>query len=63
MSRAPAAAHWTAEQGRMSAFQNRRRAPAVGLLGALLARAVPEQVKPPTPTPATTTTTTEGGAQ
>ena len=61
MSRAPAAAHWTAEQGRMSAFQNRRRAPAVGLLGALLARAVPEQVKPPTP--ATTTTTTEGGAQ
>ena len=62
MSRAPAAAHWTADQIRMGAFQSRhlRRAPAVGLLGALLARAVPDK---PTTTNAKPTTTTEGGAQ
>lgn len=46
----------------MGAFQSRhlRRAPAVGLLGALLARAVPDK---PTTTNAKPTTTTEGGAQ
>ena len=50
----------------MGAFQSRhlRRAPAVGLLAGLLARAVPDE---PTTTTTTTdakpTTTTEGGAQ
>ena len=58
MSR-PADALWVADQSRMGAFQSRhlRRAPAVGLLGALLARAVPDK---PTTTDAKPTTTTHG---
>ena len=57
----------------MGAFQSRhlRRAPAVGLLAGLLARAVPDEPTTtttttdakPTTTNAKPTTTTEGGAQ
>lgn len=60
-------AQWSAEQCRLlTTPQSRylRRAPAVGLLGALLARAVPD--KPTTTTSAKLaqpTTPTEGGAQ
>ena len=70
MSR-PADALWVADQSRMGAFQSRhlRRAPAVGLLAGLLARAVPDEPTTTTTTDAkpTTTdakpTTTKGGAQ
>ena len=49
----------------MGAFQSRhlRRAPAVGLLAGLLARAVPDEPTTTTTTDAKPTTTTEGGAQ
>ena len=59
MSR-PADVLWVVDQSRMGAFQSRhlRRAPAVGLLGALLARAVPAE-----PTTNAKPTTTKGGAQ
>lgn len=54
-----AIAHRRADQGRVILASIRDRAPAVGLLGALLARAVPDK---PTTTDAKPTTT-EGGAQ
>ena len=62
-------AQWSAEQCRLLSSphsRHLRRAPAVGLLGALLARAVPAEPTTTNAKPTTTdakTTTTEGGAQ
>lgn len=53
-------AHRRADQGRVILASIRARAPAVGLLGALLARAAPATVKPTTPT---TDAKRKGGAQ